>query len=235
MRIRAIKAYCCVIGLVFIAYYGYAQRKVFTFSADTTTASLAKGEEFTLLSGNAKVIVDDVKITAQEIKLYGDDFQYAEVTGNFTAYDQKNKFSLSGISLLYDRQRKLLRSRGNIKMKDEKNDVVIRAGFLESKEDGRFMIVQLGVRITKKDELSARSEFLTYYRDTEELQMSGFPYALWKDDEYRANRITINLDTDSVILEGKVSGSISTVESGADSSSESSELIRGEDKLVAPQ
>jgi lipopolysaccharide export system protein LptA len=42
--------------------------------------------------------------------------------------------------------------------------------------------------------------------------MTGFPYALWKEDEYRADRISINLDTDEVILEGKVQGFISTVQ-----------------------
>jgi lipopolysaccharide assembly outer membrane protein LptD (OstA) len=74
----------------------------------------------------------------------------------------KNDFSLKGNKLLYDRTKKLLRAEGNIVMKDNKNDVGIRAHFLESKNDGEFMIVQLGVRITKSDDLSARTEFLTY-------------------------------------------------------------------------
>ncbi len=188
----------------------YPERKTFTFSAESTSANLAEGKEFTKLSGNAEVTADDVRIRADEIELYGDDFQFAKVSGHFEAYDIKNDFVLEGNSLFYDRQLKLLRAEGNIIMRDNKNDLVIRASFLESKEDGKFMVVQLGVRMTKKDELSARSEFVTYYRETDEVEMSGFPYALWKDDEYNANRITINLETDEVQLSGGVTGSIST-------------------------
>ncbi len=214
------KKYICFRALVttmlFVAVYTvsvaslYAERKIFTFSADSTTANLAEGKEFTLLSGNAEVTADDVLITAGEIKLYGDDFQFAEVGGRFKALDLKNDFSLEGDRLFYDRQEKLLRAEGNVVMQDSQNDVVIRARFLESKEDGKFMVVQLGVKITKKEELSARSEFLTYYRETEILELSGFPYALWKDDEYSAERVSINLDNDEVHLEGKVKGTIST-------------------------
>ncbi len=214
------KKYICfrtlVTTMLFVAVYTvsvaslYAERKIFTFSADSTTANLAEGKEFTLLSGNAEVTADDVLITAGEIKLYGDDFQFAEVGGRFKALDLKNDFSLEGDRLFYDRQEKLLRAEGNVVMQDSQNDVVIRARFLESKEDGKFMVVQLGVKITKKEELSARSEFLTYYRETEILELSGFPYALWKDDEYSAERVSINLDNDEVHLEGKVKGTIST-------------------------
>lgn len=187
-----------------------AERKVFTFSADSTSASLAEGKEFTRLSGSAEVTADDVRIRAENIMLYGDGFQFAEVTGRFSAYDMKNDFSLEGNSLLYDREEKVLRAEGNIVMRDNKNDVVIRANFLESKDDGKFMVVQLGVRITQKEDLSARSEFVTYYRETDELQMTGFPYALYKGDEYSADRISINLTTDAVELAGAVSGVIST-------------------------
>ncbi len=186
------------------------ERKIFTFSADSTSANLAEGKEFTLLRGDAKVTADDVLIEAGEIKLYGDDFQFAEVDDNFKAVDLKNDFSLEGDKLFYDRKLKLLRAEGNVIMRDNKNDLVLRARFLESKEDGKFMITQLGVTITKKKELSARSEFLTYYRDTEILDLTGFPYALWNDDEYSADRVSINLNTDEVLLDGGVRGTIST-------------------------
>lgn len=213
-----------------ITLNSFAERKIFTFSADYTSAKLAEGKEYTVLRGNAIVEADDVQITAGEIKLYGDNFQFAEVSETFSALDLKNDFSLEGDSLFYDRTEKLLRAEGNIIMKDAKNDVVIRSHFLESKNDGDFMVVQLGVRIVKKEELSARTEFLTYYRKTEILEMTGFPYALWKDDEYKADRISINLDNDEVTLEGKVQGFISTIQEekndGEDEKTNTDEIIQ---------
>ena len=229
----------CLIKIFYIIFctisitHTYAERKIFTFSADSTTANLAEGKEFTILTGNAEVTADDVLITAGEIKLYGDDFQFAEVGGRFKALDLKNDFSLEGDILFYDRQVKLLRAEGNVIMKDNQNDVVVRARFLESKEDGKFMVVQLGVKITKKEELSARSEFLTYYRETEILELSGFPYALWKDDEYSAERISINLDSDEVNLEGKVRGTISTRDEEEDK--ENTEETEATEENITPQ
>ncbi len=208
--IKVVRLFVSIILVVACITLFSAERKVFTFSADSTSANLAEGKEFTLLRGDAKVTADDVLIEAGEIKLYGDDFQFAEVDNNFKAVDLKNDFSLEGDKLFYDRKLKLLRAEGNVIMRDNKNDLVLRARFLESKEDGKFMITQLGVTITKKKELSARSEFLTYYRDTEILDLTGFPYALWNDDEYSADRVSINLNTDEVLLDGGVRGTIST-------------------------
>ena len=46
--------------------------------------------------------------------------------------------------------------------------------------------------------------------------MSGMPEVFWKDDYYSASRITINLETDEIELQGKVSGSVSTEEEETD-------------------
>jgi lipopolysaccharide export system protein LptA len=40
------------------------------------------------------------------------------------------------------------------------------------------------------------------------LDLSGFPVVFKKDDEFRADRIRVDLDTDDVSMEGAVSGTI---------------------------
>ncbi len=198
-----------------------AQKKNFEFSADRTSANLAEGSEETILEGNAKVNADDILIETEKIALYGDEFQFAEIPSRFIATDLKNDFSIEGDSLFFDREKKLLRAQGNVLFIDTSNDLSIRAGFIESRNDGEFLIIQLGVRIVKSDELSARCDFLTYYRESELLEMGGAPYALWNDDEYQAEQIILNLQTDEVKLKGSVTGSISTESEPETASTES--------------
>jgi lipopolysaccharide export system protein LptA len=56
--------------------------------------------------------------------------------------------------------------------------------------------------------MTKRSEFAKYNREKETLELAGMPIVIWKDDEYRASRITINLDTDNINMTGEVSGTI---------------------------
>ncbi len=42
------------------------------------------------------------------------------------------------------------------------------------------------------------------------LEISGRPVVWRKDDEYRADRIQVNLDSDEIILEGDVAGALTT-------------------------
>jgi lipopolysaccharide export system protein LptA len=53
-----------------------------------------------------------------------------------------------------------------------------------------------------------RSEYAVYRRQNKLLDLSGFPSVFKKGDEFRADRIRVDLDTDDVTMEGSVSGSI---------------------------
>jgi lipopolysaccharide export system protein LptA len=53
-----------------------------------------------------------------------------------------------------------------------------------------------------------RSEYDIYQRDKKLLDLSGFPSVFKQEDEFRADRIRIDLNTDDVIMEGSVSGTI---------------------------
>ena len=68
-------------------------------------------------------------------------------------------------------------------------------------------VFQISVRLFK-DDMVCRSEFAVYRRNEKLLELSGFPVVFKKDDEYRADRIQVDLDTDHVSMEGSVSGTI---------------------------
>ena len=200
------------IFLLLFSLFSVFNEEKFTFSSDTTRAVLAKGKERTVLTGNAQIISGSTKIVGNRIELYGEDFRFALCNDNVKVTDDERGIILTSQNLFYDRDDKVSRVKGYCEMQDLKNEMIVKGGFLEDRGgEENVTIIQIGVRIIKvtdEDEMICRSEFARYIRDDELLELSGMPHVYWKGDEYEAAKITINLETDEITLEGKVSGTI---------------------------
>ena len=179
----------------------------FAFSGDSTTMSLAEGGQHALLTGHGRVESQDLRITADSIELFGKDFVYASCHGNVHVVDARRGLDLTSQDLFYDRDRKIARIRGNATMADVKNEMVVKGGFIEDNDKEQVTIVQIGVRIFKKD-IVCRAEFARYQRDKKILELSGMPWVSKGGDVYQAARITVNLDTEEISLEGSVQGTL---------------------------
>jgi lipopolysaccharide export system protein LptA len=188
-----------------------AGAETFTYSGDSVRATLAKGSERAVLTGHATVRSDDVLISADEIELLGEKFTVALATGTVHVADAKRGIDLDASELWYDRSAKITRIRGNAEMADLKNEIVVKGGFLEDRDTEGLTIIQIGVRIFRK-ELICRSEFAKYWRDRKILELTGMPWVSRQGDEYRATKITINLDTEEIVLEGDVQGTAAVEE-----------------------
>lgn len=196
---------------VFFSNFAGLQADTFTFSGDSMTTVLARGKERTVLTGNAVIISDGTEIRADNIELYGEDSRFAQCSGNVEVIDIEKGIYLQSEDLFYDRDIDLSRVEGYAEMEDQKNELIVKGGYLENYGDDDITIIQIGVRILKED-LACRSEFARFRREEEILELSGMPYVFWKGDEYRASRIIINLDTDEIRLEGEVQGTVRTEE-----------------------
>ena len=171
------------------------------------TTVLAEGAQHALLTGHAEVATTDMTIDADQIELFGKDFIYAQCRGDVKVVDAKRGLDLSSTQLFYDRQQKIARVQGNAMMEDLKNEMVVKGGFIEDRDKEQLTIIQIGVRILKKD-LVCRAEYAKYYRDKKILELSGMPWVSRKGDIFQAARITVNLDTDEITLDSGVQGSI---------------------------
>jgi lipopolysaccharide export system protein LptA len=205
-----------------------AAADTFSFSGDSTTMSLAEGGQRALLTGHGRVESQDLRITADSIELFGKDFTYAQARGNVHVVDARRGLDLTSQELFYDRDRKIARMRGNATLADLKNEMVVKGGFIEDRDKEQITIVQIGVRIFRKD-IVCRSEFARYHRDKKILELSGMPWVSKGGDIYQAARITINLDTEEITLEGSVQGTLEDNGKPADSGS-----TAGQDTGAAP-
>ena len=193
----------------------YSENKDFYFSSDRTSISLAEGSEQTNLDGNAQINSEDTVIKADSIELYGDDFRFAICTGNVLVTDSGQGIRINTENLFFDREKEIMTINGYAEMIDQKNEIVVKGSYFENRGKENITIIQIGVRILKASEdesMTCRSEYAKYNRDKDTLELSGMPVVFWKDDEYHATRITINLDTDEIILTGEVSGTIRSEE-----------------------
>ena len=179
----------------------------FSFYGDSLSSSRSKGKEHTSLKGNAGIISSSTRIKADNIEIYGGDNEFAECTGTVEVIDNQKGISLKAEQLFFNRKDDIIRVEGAAVMEDIKNEVIVKGNFLEYMGNDETCLIQIGVRILK-DDMVCRSEFARYNRNDDILELTGMPVVFWKNDEYRALRIIIDLDKDEITLEGKVSGSI---------------------------
>jgi lipopolysaccharide export system protein LptA len=179
----------------------------FTFKADKMSGSKALGREVTVLQGNAEVRSDNLVLRAERIEIQGDDNQFIDCSGGVWGVEEEKEIYFQTDRLRYDRTLKIARLEGNSTLEDKKNEIVARGRFIEYDDNAEVTVFQISVRLFK-DDMVCRSEYAVYRRTEKLLDLSGFPVVFKKDDEFRADRIRVDLDTDDVTMEGSVSGTI---------------------------
>ncbi|MCL2472170.1 MAG: hypothetical protein FWF26_00690 [Treponema sp.] len=205
------RSFSCFFAVIFIAVFLAAAfpawGDTFTFKADRMSGGKATGKEITVLSGNAEVRSDTLLLQAERIEIQGSDNRFIDCSGNVRGVEEEKNILFQTDRLRYDRTLKIARLEGNSTLEDRKNEIVARARFIEYNDQEETAILQISVRLFK-DNLVCRSEYAIYRRKEKTLSLSGFPVVYKKDDEFRAERIRVDLDTDDVIMEGDVKGSI---------------------------
>jgi lipopolysaccharide export system protein LptA len=179
----------------------------FTFKADRMSGGRAAGKEITMLTGNAEVRSDNLVLKANRIELQGEDNQFIDCSGDVWGIEEEKNILFQTDRLRYDRKLKIARLEGNSTLEDKENEIVAKGRFIEYDDQNEITVLQISVRLFK-DEMVCRSEYAVYRRQAKLLDLSGFPVVFKKSDEFRADRIRVDLDTDDVTMEGSVSGSI---------------------------
>ena len=198
--------FALVFFLLCVSFLPAAPVKI-TFSADKMQGSGEKGKNSTSLTGNAKVSVDSLNIYGERIELYGKDYRYIKANGSVTGEDAEKGFTFSAASLSYDRETEIAEFMGQAKVEDTKNKVETAAERIEYNQKTEIILLQMAVKLKSKD-IACDSLFAVYNRNTSMLELTGKPMVKKGKDEFKAARISVNLDTEDIKLEGKVSGSV---------------------------
>jgi len=195
--------------VIFFICFGFQHiaANTFSFRADRMSGSRALGRETTILIGNAEVRSDNLILRADRIEIQGENNRYIECIGNVWGHEEEKDILFSTDRLRYDRRLKIARLEGNSSLEDRQNQVVARSRFIEYDDANEVAAFQVAVRLFK-DDMVCRAEYAIYHRRQKLLDLSGFPVVYKGEDEFRADRIRVDLETDDVIMEGSVSGTI---------------------------
>ena len=185
----------------------YAAKSKITFSARSMKGTVKEGQNATSLKGDAVVTVDTMKITADTIEIYGKDYRYLKATGQVKGEDKEKGFDFSSNFMEYDREKEIAIFYGSTELNDSKNDVKINSEHIEYNQKAETMLMQFDVKILRK-EITCTSIFAIYNRKSSSLNLTGKPIVTKAQDTFKASKITVNLETEDITLEGNVSGNV---------------------------
>ena len=81
------------------------------------------------------------------------------------------------------------------------------AQIIEYNQDTEVSLLQIGVKIVQKDNVCTSAHAI-YRKKEQTLDMSGNPKIQQGEDTFRAQEISLNLETDEITLDGRVSGTV---------------------------
>ena len=179
------------------------------FQADSMSGKTGKEADNTTLSGNAFVKTSSMEIRADSITLHGKDFRYITASGAVQGANTESAMDFTCGRLEYDRETKIATLHEKVSLTDTENDVKASAQIIEYNQNLEIAIMQINVNITQKNNVCT-SAYAIYRKKAQMLNMSGNSKVVQDDDTFRAQEITLNLDTQEITLDGKVKGSVAT-------------------------
>lgn len=196
-----------------------------SFSAGKMSGQAGNSSTTTTLEGNATVKTESIEISAESLTLSGDDYRKIDASGNVSGKNLETKMEFECESLEYDRVTKLIILKGNVKLVDTENAVNCGAQIIEYDQNKDIAIMQVQINLTQKDNVCSGS-YAVYYKNQQLLEISGNAQVKQGDDTFRAQFITLDLDTQDINLSGNVAG---TVTDTKNNQSEEIEAENGEE------
>lgn len=201
------KRFLTIIAILAIAACLWASE--ISFSGGYTKVSMQQGNKSVTLSGGASVKTDQVDLSADSMKLYGENYKYVTCTGNVKATEHENGISFNSPDIFYDRETGVVRSDSWIEIQDNKNEASLSGAWFEYNMNTSVMKLQIMARIIKIAEeklMVCRADDIEYNGKENTVILRGNATVEWKDDTYKAAMIVVDLNTNDISLYGTISG-----------------------------
>ncbi len=209
------------------------------FSANRMTGQAGNSNTTTTLSGNAYIKTESMEIEADEVELSGDNYRFIKASGHISGKNTKSNMDFTCDALEYDRTTKIAMLKGNVKLDDKDNEVKAEAQIIEYNQDTEVAILQIQINLTQKDNV-CNGSYAVYYKTTQLLELSGNAQVKQKEDIFRAQNITLDMNTQDITLDGNVKGKVTetkekkeeteaeNAEAGSEENPDNKELNDGE-------
>ena len=183
-----------------------------SFSGGESSVVLRDGRESVVLSDGASVTVDSMSISADSITLSGDGWRYVTCSGNTSVIDESRGISIRTSSIWYDRTEERILISSWYEIDDTKNEVSATGAALEYLLDDERLQLDKDVTLLKNTDdsgiMRCSAESVIFSRNDNTVQLRGSASVEWDGDMYSAEVISVDLDTDSITLDGRIKGTI---------------------------
>ena len=196
-----------IVAIVFLSLTSLIFAEKITFSAGSMSGQAGDSSATTTLTGGAFVQTSSIEISADSIELSGDDYRFIKATGSISGKNLETKMEFTCDSMSYDRETKVAQLEGNVKLIDTENDVKADAQLIEYNQNTNIAVLQIGITLTQKKNICTGA-YAVYQKNEQMLEISGNAQVKQEDDIFRAQQITLNLDTQNITLSGNVKGSV---------------------------
>ncbi|MDE5897975.1 MAG: organic solvent tolerance protein OstA, partial [Treponemataceae bacterium] len=190
----------------------FAERIV--FSADSMSGTVGDKSDVTQLKGEAYVLTETMEISADSIKMSGTDFRYIEADGSVVGKNLESHLEFSCGSLRYDRETKIAGLQDDVTLTDIENNVAAKAQMIEYNQTQDIAVMQIDIELKQKDNVCTGA-YAVYRKAEQLLELSGNAQIKQGGDTFRAQEITLDLDSQEITLDGRVKGSIVDERKGA--------------------
>lgn len=204
-RMKQNKKSIFIIIMIFAALPAFAEKIV--FSANKMTGQAGNSNTTTTLSGNSYIKTSSMEIQADDIELSGEDYRYIKANGNVIGKNLEANMDFTCNILEYDRTTKIAELKGDVKLTDNDNDVKADAQIIVYDQDAEIAVLQVKINLTQKDNVCSGS-YAVYYKKNQLLELSGNAQVKQNEDVFRAQYITLDMDTQDITLGGNVKGKV---------------------------
>lgn len=178
-----------------------------SFSADSMSGTVGDKSDSTTLSGEAYVLTDTMEISADVINMSGKDFRYIEATGSIKGKNMESEMEFTCGRMKYDRETKIAQLIDNVSLTDTKNEVTAKAQLIEYNQETDIAVMHIDIELKQKDN-TCTGAYAVYRKKSQMLELSGNAQIQQGNDTFRAQEITLDLDSQEITLDGRVKGSI---------------------------
>ena len=182
-----------------------------SFSGGRSSLSLKEGKEEVVLSDGAKVSVDEIIIESNKITLSGNGWMEVVCEGKTKILDLENKIEIRTSGLWFDRTEERMIISSWFEIDDSKNEISATGNSLLFNMVTGLLTLEKDVtllKITDDGIMRCKAESVILDRDNQKISLRGNASVIWNGDEYNAEAIYVNLETEEISLEGRIKGSI---------------------------
>ena len=180
-----------------------------SFKADKMTGTAGNNNDTTTLIGNAFVKTKDMEITADRITLSGKDFRLIKAEGKVSAKNTETETDFECGKLTFDRETETATLQDNVKLNDKKNEVSAKAQMLEYRQKTETVLLQIDIELKQKNNVCTGA-YAIYHKNEQMLELSGSPKIVQGQDTFKAQEITLDMNSQEITLSGRVQGSVTS-------------------------